>query len=100
MAITKPTLKPISSSTICIPYQYGHGWQRERKMHQNEAIDYSLVSIPHSNLGQPIPPKKRFLNMLKQLCFGVFFFWLRNIYAHIHLLFPTFIEKYLIEFGP
>ena len=101
MAITKPTLKPISSSTICIPYQYGHGWQRERKMHQNEAIDYSLVSIPHSNLGQTThSPKKTLFKYVKTTLFRRVFFWLRNIYAHIHLLFPTFIEKYLIEFGP
>lgn len=44
--------------------------KENENMHQNEAIGYSLVSIPHSNLGQnthssPIPQKKRFLKMLK-----------------------------------
>ena len=49
--------------------------KENENVHQNEAIGSWLVSIPHSNLGQNThSQKKRFLNMWKQLCFGVIFF--------------------------
>ena len=75
--------------------------KENENIHQNEAIGYSLVSIPHSNLGQNThSPKKTLFKYVKITLFRRDFFWLLNIYAHIYLLFPTFIEKYLIEFGP
>ena len=101
MAITKPFLRPISSSIICLPYQYGHGWQRERKYASKR--DYWLLISVHTSLelGSKHPfPKKTLFKYVKITLFRRDFFWLQNIYAHIYLLFPTFIEKYLIEFGP
>ena len=75
--------------------------KEDENMYQNEAIGYSLVPIPHSNLGQNTHfPKKRLFKHVKTTLFRPEFFWLRNIYAHIQLLFATFNEKYLIEFGP
>ena len=75
--------------------------KENENMHQNEAIGHSLVSIPHSNVGQNThSQKKPLFKYVKTTLFRRDFFWLRNIYAHIRLLFPTFIEKSLIEFGP
>ena len=75
--------------------------KENENMHQNEAIGYSLVSIPHSNLGQNThSPKKALFKYVKTTLFRRDFFWLRNIYAHIQLLFASFIEESLIEFGP
>lgn len=76
--------------------------KENENMHQNEAIGYSLVSIPHSNLGQNThsQKKKTLFKYVKTTLFRRDFFWLRNIYAHTQLLFPTFIETSLIEFGP
>ena len=75
--------------------------KENENMHQNEAMGYSLVSIPHSNVGQNThSQKKPLFKYVKTTLFRRDFFRLRNIYAHIRLLFPTFIEKSLIEFGP
>ena len=57
MAITKPTLKPISSSIISFPYQYGHGWQRERKYASKRGY-WLLISV-HTSLELESKPQKK-----------------------------------------
>ena len=75
--------------------------KENENVHQNEAIGSWLVSIPHSNLGQNTHSQKKTLfKYVKTTLFRRDFFWLRNIYAHIQLLFASFIEESLIEFCP
>ena len=73
MAITKPTIKPISSSIVGLPYQYGHGWQRGQKYVSKRGY-WLLISVHTSlELGSKPPKKRLFNHVFKRLCFGVNF---------------------------
>ena len=73
--------------------------KEDETMYQNEAIGYSLVSIPPSNLDQN--PKKRLFNhVFKRLCFGVNFLGYGTNMPIYSFSLLQFNEKFLIEFGP